>query len=81
MESYGYGLLGYNMMMAALKHCLFHHNYWRRQVDSNIHSNHQKNNLSGVVGGPGGNAVFRFTLCSSILHFHKNATGTLNILA
>ena len=24
-ESYGYGLLGYNMMMAELNHCSFHH--------------------------------------------------------
>jgi len=79
MESYGYGLLGYNMMMAELNHCLFHHNYWRERVDSNIHSNHQNTNLTGEVGGPGGNAAFRFTLCSSMLHFHKNVTGTLNI--
>jgi len=78
MESYGYGLLGYNMM-AEVNHCLFHHNYWRERVDSNIHSNHQNTNLTGEVGGPGGNAAFRFTLCSSMLHFHKNVTGTLNI--
>ena len=33
MESYGYGLLGYNMMMAELNHCQFHHNYWRPRLD------------------------------------------------
>ena len=35
MESYGYGLIGYNMLMAKLNHCLFYHNYWRIQ-DSNM---------------------------------------------
>ena len=57
MESYGYGLLGYNMMMAELNHCLFHHNYWRRRVDSNIkHSSPTEKNLPKV----GGNAVFNY---------------------
>lgn len=27
MESYGYGLLGYNTMMFKLDHCLFNHSY------------------------------------------------------
>jgi len=30
MYSYGYGLLGYNVMMAKLTHSLFQHNYWRK---------------------------------------------------
>ena len=76
MESYGYGLLGYNMMMAELNHCLFHYNYWRRRVDSSVHSNPQNNSLSECQAG--GNALFKFTH-SSVLHFHDNTTGTLKI--
>ena len=74
MESYGYGLLGYNMINAELNHCLFHHNYWRTQVDSNVHSNRQNNNLSGGARGAGGNALFKF-----VSSMHKNATRILNI--
>jgi len=45
-------------------------------IDSDVHSNHQNNKLSR---GRGGNVLFKFTSYSSVLHFHKSATGTSNI--
>ena len=78
MESYGYGLLGYNMMMAELNHCLFHHNHWRPQVHSNRYSSIHNNSLSECKAG--GNALFVYI---PILNFHAHwiTTGsTLNIL-
>ena len=51
MESYGPGLVGYNMMMAELNHCLFHHNYWRPWVDSSMHSNTTNNGLLDFKAG------------------------------
>ena len=65
MESYGYGLLGYNMMMTELNHCWFHHNYWRPQVYEPTN-----NNLSEIK--PGGNALFKFS-------HSKNGIETLKI--
>ena len=57
MESYGYGLLGYNMMMAELNHCLFHNNYWKTPVDLDIqHSSPSDKTLPKA----GGNAVFNY---------------------
>ena len=72
MESYGYGLLGYNMM-AELNHCLFHHNYWRPKVHSNMHSSPKNNSLLECKAG--GNALFVYT---PVLPFHPIAP--LNIL-
>ena len=72
MESYGYGLLGYNMM-AEVNHCLFHHNYWRPKVHSNMHSSPQNNSLLECKAG--GNALFVYT---PMFSFHP--IGSLNIL-
>ena len=74
MESYGYGLLGYNIMMAELNHCLFHHNHWRPQVHSNRYSSIQNNSLSECKAG--GNALFSY---SPIINF-QITTWSLNIL-
>ena len=76
MESYGYGLLGYNMINAELNHCLFHHNYWRTRVGSDLHSNPKNNSLLECRGG--GNVLLKFRH-SSVLNFHKSTTRTLNI--
>jgi len=69
MESYGYG---YNTMMIKLDHCLFHHNYWRMQIDSNIqHFSTDNNSISECKLG--GNALFRYEL------YFKTTTVTLHI--
>ena len=72
MESYGYGLLGYNMVMTELKYCLFYHNYWRPQLYK--HSSPTKNYLPNSKAG--GNALFTFDYSGG---FHSKST-TLNIL-
>ena len=64
MESYGYGLLGYNMITAELNHCLFHRNYWRPQVDSKIQ--HPSPNLSEYKAG--GNAIFILMETSNLVY-------------
>ena len=69
MESYGYGLLGYNVMMAKLNHCLFHHNYWRTRVESDSRS---ESNI--IESKAGGNAHFKFQFLS------QSTIRTLNIL-
>jgi len=78
MESYGHGLVGYNMMMAELNHCLFHHNYWRPWIDSVCITSHATNN--GLLDfKAGGNDLFVFT-DDSMSHFHKSTIRTLSIL-
>ena len=72
MESYGYGLLGYNMIMTELKYCLFYHNCWRPQLYK--HSSPTKNYLPNSKAG--GNALFTFDYSGG---FHSKST-TLNIL-
>ena len=74
MESYGYGLLGYNMMMAELNHCLFHHNHWRPQVHSIRYSSIQNNSLSECKAG--GNALFSYSPTFML----TSTTWSLNIL-
>ena len=82
MQSYGYGLLGYNLISAELNHCLFHHNYWRRPIDSTLQhfiSNNSKPSGSKV----GGNALFKYNYrdySHIYLSAYKRTTGTLNIL-
>jgi len=57
MESYGYGLLVYNMLMAELNNCLFYYNYWRPRVHLNTqHSSTTNNSISECKAG--GNALF-----------------------
>ena len=70
MESYGYDLIGYNMITVKLNHCLFHYNYWRiRDSNTQSFSTTIKNTIF-----TGGNALFE-------LEFNdKSTTGTLNIL-
>ena len=72
-ESYGYGLLGYNMIMAELNHCLFHHNYWRSR--NTQHSRASNNNPSENKAG--GNALFKLEI--PMLYFDRNTTNSLSI--
>ena len=80
MESYGYGVLGHNMM-AKLNHCLFHNNYWRRRADSNIQQSSSNNSNLSEIKLPGGNALFKYkSNVRSTLHCPQNATEILKIL-
>ena len=65
MESYGYGLMGWNVMDAKLNCCQFHHNYWKEQ-DSNFNHTLPENEL-------GGNAFFVYNKNRNILHIHKTS--------
>jgi len=83
MYSYGYGLLGYNVMMAKLTHSLFQHNYWRKWEESNTqYSSSNNSNQSEIQAG--GNALFKYNSrlwwYRSLPIFHKSTTVTLNIL-
>ena len=67
MESYGYGLLGYNLMMAVLNYCLFHHNYWMPYIDSNtqhssLHNNHC-HRANAFLGWKICSAIFTWCFC------------------
>ena len=82
MQSYGYGLLGYNLISAELNHCLFHHNYWRRPIDSTI-QHFSSNNSKPSESKVGGNALFKYLYNFRryiYLSGHKRTTATLNIL-
>jgi len=65
MESYGYGLMGWNMMEAKLNSCQFYHNYWRIQ-DSNF--NHTRQEIKA-----GGNVFFLYNRKNDNLHVHRTS--------
>jgi len=65
MESYGYGLMGWNMMEVKLNSCQFYHNYWRIQ-DSNF--NHTLPEIK-----VGGNAFFLYNKKDGNLHIHRTS--------
>lgn len=82
MESYGYGVLGHNMM-AKLDHCLFHRNYWRRPAPSSIQHSNSNNSSLSEIKFPDGSALLSihfYVHFILMLSCRKNTTGTLNIL-